>query len=55
MKLINASYTPPQLARRYGVNVDKVHQWIKTGELLAVNVAASACGRPRWRITAEAV
>jgi hypothetical protein len=42
--------TPPQLARIYGVNVQKVLLWIKNGELTAINLAARAGGRPRWRI-----
>ncbi len=29
--------------------------WIRTGELHAVNVAARAGGRPRWRISVEAL
>lgn len=47
--------TPPKLAARLGVNPDKIWHWIATGELRAINVALSAQGRPRWRITEEAV
>lgn len=46
---------PPELARRYRVNVDKVRGWINTGELRAVNVASKPGGRPRWRISEAAI
>jgi hypothetical protein len=48
-------YSPPQLARKYGVNVDKVIRWILAGELAAMNLATTTEGRPRYKITAEAV
>ncbi len=51
--MVNATLTPPQLAKDYGVNPDKVLAWIHSGELRAVNVAAKPNGRPRWRIKAE--
>ena len=47
--------TPPELAKRLRVRLDKVHTWIRSGELRAVNVAANLIGRPRWRISAEAL
>lgn len=47
--------TPPQLARARGVKAAKVLTWIASGELEAVNHAGSAAGRPRWRISAEAL
>ena len=43
-------FTPPQVAERYRVAVDKVLAWIHSGQLRAVNVAARVGGRPRWRI-----
>jgi hypothetical protein len=43
------------LCRRWKVGPDKVHRWIRRGELLAVNVATNLCGRPQWRITRESV
>jgi hypothetical protein len=43
--------SPPQVARRYGVNPSKIIQWIMTGELRAINIAATVGGRPRWRIS----
>jgi excisionase family DNA binding protein len=42
--------TPPQLARRLGVGPDKVLNWIRTGELRAINGAAKPNGRPRYLI-----
>jgi hypothetical protein len=42
--------TPPQVGQRYGISADKVIGWIRAGELRAVNVAARAGRRPRWRI-----
>ena len=53
--MTSPTITPPQLAERYAINVDKVLGWIRSGELAAINVAAKPNGRPRWRITAEAV
>lgn len=45
-----------ELALRYGVAREKVHHWIDSGELRALNVASNPRGqRPRWRITLEAV
>ena len=50
-QLITAAVlTPPEAARRLRVSADKIRIWIKTGELIAINVAARASGRPRYRI-----
>jgi hypothetical protein len=44
--------TPTDIAESRGINVLKVLLWIKSGELRAVNVAASRAGKlPRWRIS----
>lgn len=40
--------TPPEVARRLGVNCDKVRGWIRAGELKATNVGDQS--RPLWRI-----
>lgn len=48
-------FTPPAIGRRYGVKPQKVLLWIANGELDAVNVAERPTGRPRWRITSEAI
>jgi hypothetical protein len=42
--------TPPELARRYGVNVGKVLGWVHSGELNALNLASRLGGRPRYFI-----
>lgn len=42
--------TPPELARRWGIGVDKVLGWIRRGELRAINVATTLGIRPRWLI-----
>ena len=42
--------TPPQYARRLGVDVAKVLLWIRSGELRAFNAAASTKGKPRYLI-----
>ncbi len=42
--------TPPQIADRLGVSVDKVLAWIHSGELKAANLATHSGGRPRWRV-----
>jgi hypothetical protein len=48
-------FSVADLCRRWKVGPDKIHGWIRRGELLAVNVATNLCGRPRWRITPESV
>ncbi len=47
------THTPPTIARMLGIKVDKVHTWIRAGDLKAVNVAQKRSGRPRWRILDE--
>jgi excisionase family DNA binding protein len=51
----NATLTPPEIAERLRVSEDKVRGWILRGELAAVNVADRLGGRPRWRVSAEAL
>jgi excisionase family DNA binding protein len=49
-------YLPtPAVAETLGVNESKVLTWIRTGELVAINVATRLGGRPRWRIAQEAL
>ena len=48
-------WTPPQLAKRYGVSTDKIVRWILAGELSAMNLATVTTGRPRYKITQAAV
>ena len=52
---IERIYTPPRLAKRWGVSPEKIVRWILAGELTAMNLAASVSGRPRYRITQDAV
>lgn len=47
--------TPPEVAASRGVSVKKVLLWIETGELVAVNLATSRQGRPRWKISKDAL
>lgn len=47
--------TPPAIARRYAVKPAKVLAWIERGELEAINLADRPGGRPRWRISPEAL
>lgn len=47
--------TPGDLAERWGISPDKVLNWIRNGDLKAVNVATTMNGRPRFRITDEAI
>lgn len=44
--------TPPEVSRRFGVNPSKVLQWIRSGELRAIDVSTHpGTGRPRFRIS----
>ena len=46
--------TPPQIARMWGVSVEKVHAFIRAGELRAVNGALPGRKqRPRWLVDVE--
>ncbi len=56
MRLASPAYTtPPELAKQWGVAVNKVLGFIDTGELVAINLATSRKGRPRWKISAQAI
>lgn len=46
--------SPPEYASRLGVKVERIHAWIKSGELMAINVSDSS-RRPLWRISPEAI
>jgi transposase len=53
---MSVTYSTAELAERWGVNISKVGEWIRRGELRALNVAQTIKGhRPRYRVTAEAV
>lgn len=47
--------TPRQLARHWGIHIDKVLAFIRSGTLAAFNVASPQSSRPRYRISDEAV
>lgn len=49
-------FTVRDLCRRWRIGPDKVRAFLRRGELVAVNVAATAvAGKPQWRVTAESV
>ena len=51
MPQVASSYqTPPRVAERYGVDVHRVLDWIRRGELHAINVGDGSM-RPRYRIS----
>ena len=46
------THLPREIAERYRVSVDKVLAWIRSGELVAIDVSTNAKrGKPRWRIS----
>jgi len=51
----NTYLTPTQLAKRWGVAVDKIYDLIATGQLPAINVAVKPNGKPRYRIPPDAI
>jgi hypothetical protein len=42
--------SPNELAKRWRIDVQKVLKWIKSGELLAINVALTTDKRQQYRI-----
>lgn len=48
--MVSAFLTPPEVAKRLRVRRDKVLDWIRRGELRAINVSDGG-KRPRYRIT----
>lgn len=47
------TFSPPQLAKIWGIKPDKILAWIASGELRAINMATRRDGQPRWRIEAS--
>jgi hypothetical protein len=48
--------TPRALADRYGTTTQTILNWIRRGELKAINIGRTPNGRkPRWRISEAAV
>jgi hypothetical protein len=48
-------YSVADLCRRWKVGADKIHGFLRRGELVGVNVATNLSARPQWRITRESV
>jgi len=42
--------SPPRLARQWGIDVNKVLNWIRAGELRAIDASTRVGGRPRYLI-----
>jgi hypothetical protein len=42
--------SPPELARRWGLDAHKILGWIRNGELRAIDVSSRQGGRPRYLI-----
>jgi transposase len=51
----NAGFTVPEVARRFRVGAEKVRNWIRTGQLKAINTVDSQIGAKRWVIPPEAL
>lgn len=51
----HSGFTVADLCERWRVGQDKVHGWIRRGELRAINVASNLAQRPRWIVAPEAV
>jgi len=50
-----AGYSVPDLCRRWKVGSDKIHGFLRRGELIGVNLATNLSARPLWRITPDSV
>ena len=54
--MLSVTYSPAEVAQRFGCKVDKVLAWIASRELVAVNAATSrSAKKPRWRISPQAL
>jgi hypothetical protein len=47
---IERGWTPNELARLLRVSPDRIRAWIQSGELGALDLATTRCGRPRYVI-----
>ena len=45
--------TPPQIAEQLGVAHEKILNFIRTGELRAIDLSSCRGSRPRWHISRE--
>ncbi len=49
---MSVTISPKEFAERYQITRNKVHRWITTGHIRAINVVANPdSSPPRWRIT----
>ncbi len=49
------TFSVKDLTDRFGVGEHTVCEWIRRGELAAINVAKRPGTRPKWRVTEEAL
>ena len=49
------TYSIKDLCERFAVGEHTVLNWIRRGELKAINVSRKPVGRPKWRITQDAL
>ncbi len=47
--------SPAEIAAARGIAVHKVLSWVHSGQLEAVDVSEQPTGRPRWRISSQAL
>ena len=49
-------YTPPQLAKLWGIKPGSVLGFIRSGELRAFDISSKpGVGRPRWKISLDSI
>ena len=53
--MIERALTVRDLVERFAVGEHTVLGWIRRGELRAIDVSRNRGGKPRWRISAEAL
>jgi hypothetical protein len=53
--LLDKMLSPPQAAKLMGVDPHKVTAFIKSGDLVAFDLASPGSRRPRWRIAEDAL
>ena len=55
VRRLTVGLTVPEVARLYRVSRAKALNWIKAGELRAINTADALCAKPRWVILPDAL
>jgi hypothetical protein len=50
-----ASYSVPDLCKRWKAGAWKIHSFLRRGELVGFNIATNLSARPQWRFTRESV